>query len=194
MLSFINIGIAKLASDLTFSNKVHRIPPQPQHNRLANLENFMEMIRKITQFALSVFWALSLVGIDSVFASDKRCNIDGCAVIQGLKSCTQCRKVHYCGQEHQKLDWKSHQKVCQVSPEHLERAREKFPIEIEVLESISKIGLNFSDLKEARSADGEIRSRHLNLSVVPHPSLRNDLAAVLIGDEQVGAALQMQHL
>ncbi|KAG5670171.1 hypothetical protein PVAND_000452 [Polypedilum vanderplanki] len=37
------------------------------------------------------------------------CNVCGC---KGPMVCGKCRKIHYCGQVHQKLDWKTHKKLC----------------------------------------------------------------------------------
>ena len=38
------------------------------------------------------------------------CNVCGC---HAPNRCGQCRKVHYCSEDHQKLDWKSnHKQIC----------------------------------------------------------------------------------
>lgn len=38
-----------------------------------------------------------------------------CAV-DATNTCTRCLGVKYCSQEHQKLDWKEHRKVCIAPP------------------------------------------------------------------------------
>ena len=46
------------------------------------------------------------------------CCLPGCNVYHGtiinseLSLCTKCRKAHYCGREHQKIDWKRHKELC----------------------------------------------------------------------------------
>jgi len=31
-----------------------------------------------------------------------------------VKACSQCKKVYYCGKDHQRDDWKSHKKNCKA--------------------------------------------------------------------------------
>lgn len=52
-----------------------------------------------------------------VNSSVSLCRVCGC---KGPMICGKCKRVHYCGQLHQKLDWKIHKKVCgnvEVKPE-----------------------------------------------------------------------------
>jgi hypothetical protein len=44
-----------------------------------------------------------------------KCGYKGCFEMKNLKVCTRCRNQWYCGQEHQKADWKSHKQVCKLS-------------------------------------------------------------------------------
>lgn len=40
------------------------------------------------------------------------CGQLGCKNTEGLIACARCRIQRYCGQEHQKSDWKYHKKIC----------------------------------------------------------------------------------
>lgn len=48
-----------------------------------------------------------------------------CAVCQSAASmqCSRCKKVHYCGVEHQKSDWKAHKPQCKGLYEVSEKYR-----------------------------------------------------------------------
>lgn len=54
------------------------------------------------------------VECDAVEAAVKLCRVCGC---RGPLVCGKCKKVGYCGQLHQKLDWKIHKQHCGVSAE-----------------------------------------------------------------------------
>lgn len=40
-----------------------------------------------------------------------QCQFSNCSE-EGKFRCSRCRLVHYCGQEHQKLDWATHKHKC----------------------------------------------------------------------------------
>lgn len=56
------------------------------------------------------------------------CGKVGCRKKEGLIACGKCRIQRYCGQEHQKGDWKYHKKICVkglVESEESERVTEE---------------------------------------------------------------------
>lgn len=46
----------------------------------------------------------------SEYIESRRCAI--CNVTVHVKACSICKKVYYCGRDHQAEDWKNHKKVC----------------------------------------------------------------------------------
>ena len=40
------------------------------------------------------------------------CGYTGCKIAAALLRCSRCLEVHYCGEEHQRLHWKLHKKLC----------------------------------------------------------------------------------
>ena len=48
----------------------------------------------------------------SMQAQSLCCGKLGCRKKEGLIACGKCRIQRYCGQEHQKNDWKFHKKIC----------------------------------------------------------------------------------
>jgi len=49
------------------------------------------------------------IEIDGIEPFCKTCNVCGC---KSSMVCGKCKKVNYCGQSHQKVDWKIHKKNC----------------------------------------------------------------------------------
>ena len=44
--------------------------------------------------------------------TDRQCSVVGCDSKSASFRCSKCKKVYYCSSEHQKIDWKSHKKLC----------------------------------------------------------------------------------
>lgn len=75
-----------------------------------------------------------------------------CAVcgVKGPFSCSQCKKVHYCSKEHQRLDWKgSHKQACKTGQQSSVKSEFLLP-EFEIVIEPD----NYSD-SEASNSDSE---------------------------------------
>jgi len=45
------------------------------------------------------------------------CNL--CGTVENLQRCGRCRAVYYCGVDHQRADWASHQQTCKFVPQEI---------------------------------------------------------------------------
>ncbi|XP_070503973.1 programmed cell death protein 2 [Chironomus tepperi] len=49
------------------------------------------------------------IEIDEIESFCNTCNVCGC---KAPMVCGKCKKIYYCGKDHQKIDWKSHRIIC----------------------------------------------------------------------------------
>ncbi|CAG9811530.1 unnamed protein product [Chironomus riparius] len=94
------------------------------------------------------------VEIEGIEPFCKVCNVCGC---KGPMVCGKCKSVNYCGQHHQKIDWKSHKRSC--GQESISKTNQIESCHFPEYEIVIEGEDNDTDTKAKRESDKESETR-----------------------------------